>query len=90
MRTPGYSRIEPIQASVADGLRAAERPAEFAGEVLRLLEDPRIHREMAGRARRYVEVHHRWEDVGARLEQVILDIAAPRERSRRPAPTVDR
>jgi sugar transferase (PEP-CTERM/EpsH1 system associated) len=77
--------VTGIQATVADGLRAAERPDEFAGEVLGLLEDRVANRKLAERARNYVETHHRWEDVGARLEQVILGIAGSTDRALRPA-----
>ncbi|MGE0461417.1 MAG: glycosyltransferase, partial [Vicinamibacterales bacterium] len=57
---------------VADGERL------FAEAVLGLLEDPE-KRDGVGRAgRAYVEAHHQWDRIAARLERIYEDVVARR------------
>ena len=50
-------------------LVAADAPA-FAGEVLRLLADPALQRQVGEAGRCYVETHHNWSVAAARLEEI--------------------
>lgn len=45
-------------------------PAGFAQQVIRLLNDPDLRRTIGQAGRRYVEEHHRWDDLAGRLEQI--------------------
>jgi glycosyltransferase involved in cell wall biosynthesis len=44
-------------------------PTEFAQHIIRLLNDPDLRRTVGQAGRRYVEAHHRWDDVAGRLEE---------------------
>ncbi|MFQ5614638.1 MAG: glycosyltransferase, partial [Anaerolineae bacterium] len=57
-------------------LLAASEPAAFAGQVLRLLADPDLRRTIGGNGRRYVQSHHAWPQMGARLEEIYREVAA--------------
>lgn len=60
-----------IQAGVADGVRVANDPIRFAGEVLCLLEDRELHSRCSLGARQYVRRCHRWTDQGTTLESLL-------------------
>jgi sugar transferase (PEP-CTERM/EpsH1 system associated) len=64
-----------IAATEQDGIRIADDPRSFAGHVTTFLEGDASSRREAGlQARHYVERHHRWEDRGVELEQLIEDV----------------
>ena len=55
-------------------LLIADRAEDFAAAVLRLLEDAELRRHIAHDARRYVEQHHDWWEIGHRLETVYREL----------------
>ncbi len=64
------------------GVEVADEPEDFASRVVALLGDPDRRRDAGARARAYVEQHHRWEDLCAGLEALLIALAArPRHTS---------
>jgi glycosyltransferase involved in cell wall biosynthesis len=59
-----------------DQLMVAERPGEFAEHAVRLLKDAGLRRQMATRARRFVEEQYDWETVSAKMELLLQKLAA--------------
>ena len=57
-------------------LATADRPEEFAREVLRLLQSPEERSRLGQAGRRYVESHHGWSAICRRLEDVYADAAS--------------
>jgi sugar transferase (PEP-CTERM/EpsH1 system associated) len=71
----GTSEVfEGVQATVADGIRIADDPKEFARTVLSLLEDPDLRHHCSLQSRSYVQRHHSWQDHGARLESLLHEM----------------
>jgi len=66
--------FQGIQATASDGVAMADSPEEMADAAVALLEDPARRLEMGRGARRYVERHHRWEEVGAILEEILTGV----------------
>ncbi len=66
-----------------DGILATDDPQEFAGHVLRLLQDAGYRAQMAQMARAAVEANYRWETQLAALDRVIEAVAPlqPRQRA---------
>ncbi|MBI4927031.1 MAG: glycosyltransferase [Anaerolineae bacterium] len=73
---PVVSSSQAVSAlKVAPGvdLMVADDPAEFAGAVVRLLDEPKL-RDQVGRAgRAYVERNHRWSAIAVELEEVYIE-----------------
>jgi sugar transferase (PEP-CTERM/EpsH1 system associated) len=67
--------LDSIEATEANGVRAADDPEQFASAIIALLQDPALREATSVRARQYVERRHRWESMGAQLEQVATDVA---------------
>lgn len=63
--------FQSLGAGLDDGIRIADSSEAFARETARILRDPDLRRELGPQARRYVERHHRWEDVGMLLESTL-------------------
>jgi sugar transferase (PEP-CTERM/EpsH1 system associated) len=57
------------------GIRIADRPEAFAGEMLDLIGNPSWHRECSEKSRRYVERHHRWDDHNAALSRILREVS---------------
>jgi glycosyltransferase involved in cell wall biosynthesis len=57
------------------GVRIADRPEAFAGEMLDLIGNPSWHRECSEKSRRYVELHHRWDDHNAALSRILREVS---------------
>ena len=70
--------FQGLAAGDGDGIRVADAPEAFAAAVVALLRDPALRREQGQRARRYVERHHRWDEVGTALESLLLAVAEGR------------
>jgi sugar transferase (PEP-CTERM/EpsH1 system associated) len=68
--------FQGLAVGESDGVRVADTAEAFAGEVVTLLRDPALQSDLGQRARRYVERHHRWEEVGALLEGKLNDLVA--------------
>lgn len=64
--------------AVRDGqhLMVAKDDDAFAGAVARLLAEPALASGIGAAARRYVEQHHRWEDVARRYEALYGQVIA--------------
>ncbi len=62
-----------------DGILVKDDPLEFAGLVVRLLQDVDWRSEMAGRARAAAVANYRWEAQMARLDQVIAAVSQPHQ-----------
>jgi polysaccharide biosynthesis protein PslH len=67
-----------------DGLIAADDPAEFAANVVRLLRDADYRAEIGRKARAAVETHYRWDTQMACLDEVIASVAGHRRLPRQP------
>ncbi len=61
------SALEVVQGR---DVLVGDTPLTFAKEVLDLLNDSRKQRDVAQAGHRYVETHHRWQQISARLEAV--------------------
>ena len=55
-------------------LLVADEADDFAEAVLRLLGDEDLRRDLAHNARRYVEQHHDWWEIGHRLEMIYTEL----------------
>jgi sugar transferase (PEP-CTERM/EpsH1 system associated) len=68
--------FEGVEAESPAHLLVADRPAEFADAVVRLLEDAALRRQTGERARACVEANYRWETQLSRLDRVVADVSA--------------
>jgi len=59
-----------LQTVAGQDLLVAQDSTEFARAVLNLLEDPDLAARLGAAGRRYVERHHDWDVVAARLEDI--------------------
>ena len=57
-------------------LLVGENEERFAGEVLRLLNNPDLCRQIGMEGRRYVENRHRWTDIAGQLENIYQEAVA--------------
>jgi sugar transferase (PEP-CTERM/EpsH1 system associated) len=74
--------IEAIGAADRDAIRIADDPASFARHVIAYLQaDSESCRNVARQARSYVESDHRWEDQGARLENLLDQVVGTNSRT---------
>jgi glycosyltransferase involved in cell wall biosynthesis len=62
-----------LQARHEEHLLIADDAAQFARQVLRLLDDPALQHRLGERGRTYVETHHDWKAVVSLLEDVYMD-----------------
>jgi sugar transferase (PEP-CTERM/EpsH1 system associated) len=64
-------------------LLVAREPADFADEVVNLLDSPALQRQVGAAGRQYVEQHHRWNSVAVQLESYYDElVGAKRQQSR--------
>lgn len=61
---------EGLEARPGEDLLVADRAAEFAHHVLRVLEDPALAERLAAAGRQYVETRHDWEAIAGQLVAV--------------------
>ncbi|PWH13481.1 MAG: glycosyl transferase family 1, partial [Ardenticatenia bacterium] len=67
-----------LQVQAERDLLMAASAEEFARQVLRLLDDDALAARLGAAGRRYVEQHHDWNVVAARLEDIYAAcLAAP-------------
>lgn len=84
--TPVVATPRAVSALATESGRdvlVAEDPVAFARLVVDLLKNPEAQRLIGEAGRRYVETHHRWEQIAAHLEGIYRDAVA----RRRPQPT---
>ena len=67
---------EGLLAQPERDLLVSQTAAQFAADVLRLLEDEAWRDEMGRAGRRYVETHHRWSAAAARLVELYAEAMA--------------
>jgi sugar transferase (PEP-CTERM/EpsH1 system associated) len=63
--------LQGLRSPEDAGVRVADRPREFAEEMIRMIEDSAWHRECSSKGRRYVERHHQWDDHNATLDRIL-------------------
>jgi len=63
-----------IEATERDGIRIADDPETFARHVIDLLCDAAQRCRLGREARSYVERHHRWDEQGAKLENILQEV----------------
>jgi sugar transferase (PEP-CTERM/EpsH1 system associated) len=67
--------FQGIQATEGDGIRIANDPESFAKEVCMVLKgDKKLGSLWAGQTRGYVDRHHQWHDMGAKLELLLEEM----------------
>ncbi|MEJ2304933.1 MAG: glycosyltransferase [Anaerolineales bacterium] len=64
--------ISALQAQPGQDLLVADEPIEFAETILALLDDRERQRKIGAAGRRYVEQHHNWDYIAAKLEEIYL------------------
>jgi len=62
--------ISAFQAVPGQDVLVAEEPNDFADQMLRVLMDPSLRRNIGAAGRNYVERNHDWNLIGAQLEEV--------------------
>jgi glycosyltransferase involved in cell wall biosynthesis len=75
--TPVVASSQACSAlKVRDGthLLVADDPATFAEQVLRLLDDFALRREIAINGRNYVEERHDWQAIAGNLENIYAEV----------------
>jgi glycosyltransferase involved in cell wall biosynthesis len=70
------SPVAVAALDVADGeeLMVAEGAEQFAGAILRLLDDAALRERLSAAGRRYVGQHHDWDAVAGRLEMIYENV----------------
>jgi polysaccharide biosynthesis protein PslH len=63
-----------IAATEQDGIRIARDPLSFAEHVTTFLGNTSFGTEIGQEGRRLVERHHRWEDQGIKLEEILQQV----------------
>jgi glycosyltransferase involved in cell wall biosynthesis len=62
--------IAPLSVQAGREVLVAQEPAEFAQQVLAVLDDPQQQQRLGQAGRRYVETHHAWSRVAEQLSDV--------------------
>jgi glycosyltransferase involved in cell wall biosynthesis len=66
-----FKGAEGLDVTPGQDILIADRPAEFANQVVRLLRDPGLRRHLTGNARRLVEERYNWEEIGRRFVEMV-------------------
>lgn len=66
--------ITSLQVEPGQHLLVGHRPAEFAAQVLHLLNNPALRRQLGQSGRRYIEQNHHWPSIAARLETIYSNV----------------
>lgn len=77
LATPAVVARQAARALAARDRRdllLAEQPAEYAGAILTLLDDPAWAARLGAAGRSYVERHHNWDTAAAQLELLYRDV----------------
>jgi glycosyltransferase involved in cell wall biosynthesis len=77
-----------IDGSPGENIVIAERPDDFAGKVIELLNDRGLREKIGGAARRLMVDNHSWEKLADRLNDLLVRAAAskPPARAKRDRP----
>lgn len=68
--------VAGIAACAGQDFLLAANPQHFADQILALLHDPQRRQQIGAAGRRYVEQHHAWSTLVARLEQIYQTTSA--------------
>jgi sugar transferase (PEP-CTERM/EpsH1 system associated) len=71
-----------LEVQPGQDLLVADQPAEFAETILALLDDREQQRKLSAAGRRYVEQHHNWDHIAARLEEIYLAAIDEKQRTK--------
>lgn len=63
-----------LQAKPGQAILVAESPAEYVESISKVISSPALRYEVGSAGRCYVEAHHDWRDIAARLEEIYLGI----------------
>lgn len=67
---------EGLDVTPGQDVMIAHEPGEFAAQVIRLLGDPALRRQLAANGRRLVEQRYDWTSIGQRFMELIEDVAS--------------
>lgn len=79
-RTPVITTLKSltaIRARAGEEVWVADTPQEFSSAVLRLLDDREAQQRLGYAGRRFVERHHHWEAIAARLDAIYHSVMSP-------------
>jgi glycosyltransferase involved in cell wall biosynthesis len=66
--------VSALNLQAGEDALVAQKPADFAQAILRLLNDRQLREKVGQRGRRYVEANHDWAAVSAQLEQTYRQV----------------
>lgn len=70
--------ISALQITPDHDLLVASTPADFAQQILTVIEQPTLQTQLAANGRRYVESNHSWDAIGDQLVRIYRDVIAER------------
>ena len=75
------THAEGISARDRTHFLVSDRPERVVGDIVSLLGDPAERARLGHAARRFVELHHRWDEVLREFELVVTGVADPSQGS---------
>ena len=73
--------VEGLEVQSEDHLLLANDAAEFAAQVVRLVEDPALAARLGSNGRAFVTTRHSWESSSRLLEETLIGVISDRRRS---------
>jgi glycosyltransferase involved in cell wall biosynthesis len=73
---------EGLDVIPKENILVGDSPADFAAQVIRLLEDKGLRRNIATAGRAYVEKNHDWRIVGKQLQRIYQQVLEERNHGR--------
>ena len=68
-----------LQVKPGRDVLLADDADAFAEEVINLIENNQLNEKIAENARKFVEQHHTWEQIGKDLDQICRDLLKSRQ-----------
>ncbi len=59
-----------LQVEIGQDILAADTPRSIANAIVKLLNDKNLWQQISQAGRRYVEIHHSWDAIAAKLEEI--------------------
>jgi len=78
--------VSALSARPGQDVFVADGAEPFARAVVGLLDDPQRRRTVGTAGRRYVETHHKWDQIAGRLEAIYEEAIAERRQAPAPRP----
>jgi sugar transferase (PEP-CTERM/EpsH1 system associated) len=78
---------EGLDVIPKENILLGDNPADFAAQVIRLLEDKGLRRKIAMAGRAYVERNHDWRAVGKQLQRIYQEVLEERSHGRENTPS---